>query len=481
VAAAGDPVTTELVRTIAERKVLELEEKLAGIGEEFDAWLADAGTGKPLRKHQTQIRRLTDQLRGMADDVGDRIDKVSVDDDEVLAACRQLQREMLEVHRLWDYYRSKLNLRYIEWFSAYLSTADEFAWACYQPVQDAAGKNGTPALRGGPLVFLSGEFSPFTDVRGKEFEVPDIPDTLNSEQFEQALAALPIPLVGVPWYQVAHLPDAVLIAHEIGHDVEKDFALSETLEAHAGPVFAALDARARFAWSLWLREFWADLYGVLAAGPAFVSATIDLLVTNPAELAADARAPLDFGTHPPAAFRIRAMTRALEQTGFGDEATDRWDAWNGTFPANGGASLAVAEGLVDALLAGTYPQLGDVRLGDVLDFSSAQQDTAAEVRDSALNDIAPQSGDIRCLVAGARLAFDKAPKLYRKPRASNVGSQKRILDRAVQAIGDQTRMRPAEAQVSAEDDRAAGRALFGRLIRGTPNQEGASDGDSAGT
>src|SRR5205085_544367 len=164
-----------------------------------------------------QIRRLTDQLRAMADDIGGRIQTVSLDDDKVLTECRQLQREMLDVHRLWDYYRSKLSLRYLAWFSGYLATADEFAWACYEPVQDAAGQEGALALRGGPLVYFSGEFSPFTDVRGQDFDVPDVPGTLDSEEFEEVLAALPIPLVGVPWYQVAHLPDAVLIAHEVGH------------------------------------------------------------------------------------------------------------------------------------------------------------------------------------------------------------------------------------------------------------------------
>jgi hypothetical protein len=450
---------------MAERKVFELEEKVAGVGGEFDAWLADAEGGKPLRKHRTQIRRLTDQFRGMTDDIGGRIESVSLDDDQVLTACRQLQREMLEVHRLWDYYRSKLNLRYIEWFSGYLATADEFAWACYEPLQEAAGQDGAPALRGGPLVFLSGEFSPFTDVRGQELDVPEVPDALNSEQFEEVVAALPIPLIGVPWYQVAHLPDTVLIAHEVGHDVEKDFGLAETIAAQAEPVFAALDPEPRFAWSAWLPEFWADLYGVLAAGPAYVSATTDLLVTNPAELSLDARAPLGFGAHPPSALRIRAMTRALDRTGFVTEASTRWTAWKDTFPANGGRpGLAVAESLIDALLRGPFPEFGGRTLCGVLSFSPAQQDAAVAVRNSALADIAPQSGDIRCLVAGARLAFDKDPELYRKRRASAVGSQKRIVDRAVQAMGDQTRERSAEAQISREDDRTSGRAVFDRLI-----------------
>jgi hypothetical protein len=455
---------------MAARKVLELKEKLAGIGAEFDGWLGDAATGKPLRKHHTQISRLTYQLRGMADDIAVRIGNVSIDDDEVMATCRQLQREMLEVHRLWDYYRSKLSLRYVRWFSGYLATADEFAWACYEPAQEVAERRADARLRGGPLVFLSGDFSPFTFARETAFEVSDVPGTLDSEQFEAVLAALPIPVIGVPWYQVAHLPDAVLIAHEVGHDVERDFGLGDRISAQGEAALAAVDADVKFAWSNWLREVWADLYGVLAAGPAFVAAMTDLLVTDPTEVVADARSPINFGPHPPAFLRVRAMTHALEETGFRKNAGTYWTAWNESFPANGGgaaAVVAVAESVVDELLSGTFPELGDKQLGDVVSFSAAQHDTALAVQRAALADEEPQSSDIRSLVAGARLAFDADPELYAKVSERRVGAQQRIVDRAVAAMGDRTRVREVESEISSEDDRHAGQALFQRLVRGS--------------
>jgi hypothetical protein len=469
--ASGDAMTAPGRQVMAARKVLELKEKLAGIGAEFDAWLADADKGKPLRKHHTQIRRLTDQLRGMAADIALRIENVSVDDDEVMATCRQLQREMLEVHRLWDYYRSKLSLRYVQWFSGYLSTADEFAWACYEPAQQVAEGRADATLRGGPLVFLSGDFSPFTFARETAFEVSDVPGTLNSEQFEAILAALPIPVIGVPWYQVAHLPDAVLIAHEVGHDVERDFGLSDSISGHAEAALAAADAEVRFAWSNWLREVWADLYGVLAAGPAFVAAMTDLLVTNPSEVVADAHSPINFGPHPPAFLRVRAMTHALEQIGFGDEAGAYRDAWNETFPANGGGDVAaVAESVVDGLLSGTFPELGDKQLGDVVSFSAAQHETALAVQQEALLDQEPQSADIRSLVAGARLAFDADPELYAKVSEKRIGAQQQIVNRAVASMGDKTRIRQVESEISREDDRSAGQALFQRLVRGSDSE-----------
>jgi hypothetical protein len=465
--ASGDSLIAAERRTMAARKVRELQEKLAGIGVEFDGWLADAKTGKPLRKHRTQIERLTNQLRGMVDDIDNRIRHVSLDDDDVMATCRQLQREMLEVHRLWDYFRSKLSLRYVKWFSDYLATADEFAWACYEPAQKAAPESENAMPRAGPLVFLSGDFSPFTYARETPFDIPDVPDTLDSKAFETAVASLPIPVIGVPWYQVAHLPDAVLIAHEVGHDVQHDFGLDETISMHAEAVLAAVDADTKFAWTNWLREVWADLYGVLAAGPAFVAAMRDLLVTNPREVIADAHSPVNFDRHPPAFLRIRVMTRALEKTGFGKDACCYRNAWNQAFPANGGGAVAdVSETVADALLAGTFPELGDRRLGEVVSFSAAQQETAVDVKTQALADQPPQSGDIKSLVAGARIAFDANPDLYGRVTEQRRGAQRRIVERAVAAMGDKTRVREAETEISSEADRSAGLALFQRLIRG---------------
>jgi hypothetical protein len=452
---------------MASRKVRELHEKLVGIGAEFDGWLADAETGKPLRKHRTQIQRLTDQLRGMVDDIEDRIDHVSLDDDEVMATCRQLQREMLEVHRLWDYFRSKLSLRYVKWFSGYLATADEFAWACYGPAQKAAAAGGDALPRGGPLVFLSGDFSPFTYARETTFDVPDVPDTLDSETFEEVLASLPIPVIGVPWYQVAHLPDAVLIAHEVGHDVVHDFGLSDTISTHAEAVLGTVAPHVKFAWTNWLSEVWADLYGTAAAGPAFVAAMRDLLVTNPREIIGDAHSPINFDRHPPAFLRIRVVTRALENAGFGEEAGSYRDAWSQTFPANGGGDVAeVAEAIVDALLSGTFREFGGQRLSQVLSFSESQQQSALDVKREALSDLAPQSTDITSLVAGARLAFDANPELYGKVTDQRLGAQRRIVERAVAAMGDKTRARTEEIEISTETDRKAGQALFRRLISG---------------
>ena len=105
-----------------------------------------------------------------------------------------------------------------------------------------------------------------------------------------------------------------------------------------------------------------------------------------------------------------------------------------------------------------------------MSFSAAQYETALAVQRAALTDQEPQSGDIRSLVAGARLAFDADPELYARVSERRVGAQQRIVDQAVASMGDKTRIRKVESDISSEDDRRAGQALFQRLVRGSDSE-----------
>jgi hypothetical protein len=295
---------------IAERKLVELRDKLAGISDEFDRWLADAGERRPLRKHHSQITRLTQQLRGLVDRVGIDVVNAHHDGSGVLDDSRELQMRMLEVHRIWDFYRSKLNLRYVEWFRPYLGALDEFAWAC-SALADAHGRRpgGATTVKTAPLVFLSGEFSPFLHARQSSFDVEEVADAPNSLGFLQIISTLPVPVIGLPWYQLTHLADAVLVAHEIGHDVERDLAMTGTIGEHVRAVGHELPAQRRGGWFAWLPEVFADVYAVLAAGPAFVAALVDLLASDPAEPVGP-----PWRSHPPAPsgwrWRPRSSSRA---------------------------------------------------------------------------------------------------------------------------------------------------------------------------
>jgi hypothetical protein len=449
---------------VAERKLAELQRKLAGITAEFDWWRADAGENRLLRKHQSQIIRMTDQLGGLAGRVEDEIKRARRDGGDILVTSRDLQLRILEVHRLWDFFRSKLNLRYVGWFGPYLAVADEFAWACYRPALDHDSRVDVPAaaVKTAPLVFLNGEFSPFTHLRQSPFEVEKVDGALDSVDFLQVLYALPVPVIGLPWYQVAHLPDVVAIAHEVGHDVARDFGLASATEAHLRAATATLPGPRRNRWFGWLPEIFADLYGILGAGPAFASALTDLLAADPALIAAEL-AEASPGKHPPAALRIELAAQALKETGFPGEAAAQRDAWREAYgPADPDEPfLTDAEGVILALLDGRYPQFGEQTLRCVMTFSAGQQADADADAEKVLDGQEPASDDIRCLVAAARLAFDRDPGRYHGAAAEGAKTtQELILDRAVAAMNDRPRADGDEPERAPDEDREAGADLF---------------------
>ena len=183
-------------------------------------------SGRPLRKHQSQIRRLVEQLGGMADALQEHLEHADGAPAQVLSQARDNQLRVLEIHRLWDYYRAKLSLRYVPYFRPFLAAADDFAWECYEPARMQA-----VPVEAAPLVFLSDDFSPYTRVGQDGYEVAELPGALDSAQFRDIAAELPVPVIGVPWYQVTHLPDAPAIGHEVGHDLELELD-SATPSAH---------------------------------------------------------------------------------------------------------------------------------------------------------------------------------------------------------------------------------------------------------
>jgi hypothetical protein len=435
--------------TFASRKLAELEVKLAGLDAEFEQWLADAEAGKRLRKHRTQLCRLTEQLRGLAARTAAELAAVAPDGDDVLRDCRRLQLRILEVHRLWDFFRTKLNLRYVEWFNPFLETVDEFAWACYKPLARGGGREA-------PLVYLNGEFSPFTHLRDEVFAVEDVDGALDTTDFLQIVNRLPIPLIGLPWYQVAHLPDALAIAHEVGHAAERDFTLTGTTEAHLQSVGAQLPRARRQAWFTWLPEVFADLYGVLSAGPAFVSALADLLAVSPQRVAEETAPDAPVRTHPPASLRVLVTTKALRCRGFHAEADAMSAAWDELYEID----LPFADDVdlvVETLLTGTYPQLDGKTLPDVLSFSATQHEAATVAAEWVRRHMSPPTGDVRALVAAARIAFEQDPDRYAVAEAGRPSPARLIVDRAVAAMGDETRASTAQSFV---DDRAAGAALY---------------------
>jgi hypothetical protein len=224
-----------------------------------------------------------------------------------------------------------------------------------------------------------------------------------------------VPVIGVPWYQVAHLPDAPLICHEVGHDLEAELELTVEMERSLEAVLDGFDAGRSAAWRAWRAELFADLYGMLCTGPAFVAAMADLLAADPVQVADEARTAAIWDPLPPASLRMRTLTHTLTLQGFGQEATQLWDAWRLAFsPRTDDPFVKEAPAIIEALWSTEYEALGGTVHGAIT-FSQEQQRVARAVETSVLSGDPPQTTDVRCVIAAARYAFDADPAAYPLP------------------------------------------------------------------
>jgi len=353
-----------MIESTVERKQIELKQKLSSLTEEFDYWLTQSKPKGYFEKHHTQISAVTHILDQLHQGVKQRV-KAAQTPEKILAVSHTAAQMMLAVHRIWEYFRSKFIQRREERLGKYLRAADEFAWACYQPVLDCANAAQPGAYRKEPpLVFFNGGSSPFSVSRERSFEGEAVPnELLSGPELRRVLNSLPIPVIGVPWFQVAHLPDALVIGHEVGHTIEDDFKLTDSLNKHLQVAFqAGIEEKHQPAWQAWAGEIFADLYGCLATGPAFVSSLMDFLVRNTSVLEQENRIAPHWGEYPTNHLRMFCNFAVLKAMDFAEEE-DLRTTWLAHCPAPQLAAFVPdVEKIVDALLTNTYAQLGNQTL-----------------------------------------------------------------------------------------------------------------------
>lgn len=404
----------------AARKVAELEQKLGSLDAEFAAWLSRSEEDGPFEKHHTQIRRVKTHLDRLVQRICEKVRAPAVPE-QILKTCRAREQMILTVHRIWEFFRSKLILRHEPLFADYLKAADEFAWACYRPAQALAFPDPVQAGRKEPpLVFFNGGWSPFAVPRGRTFPAEDVPgEGLTAPDVRAVLDVLPVPVVGIPWYQPWHLPDALVLGHETGHIVAEDCGLGPELKQLLAGALAKAPKRLA-AWQEWLGEVFADVYGCLAAGPAFVATLMDFLLDAPTAVQNEARIAPPWGDYPTKYLRILFNLRVLTNLGWKDEAASLLTSWQAAYGQTH-AMLAFEpdlDAIAAALLDGPYPTFKSKALRDVLRFTRGQQRDAATVVDVLRDGGVPPSPDVRVLFVASRLLFEQDAQAYRKRRAA---------------------------------------------------------------
>ncbi|WP_328630664.1 hypothetical protein [Streptomyces sp. NBC_00356] len=373
----------------------ELESLLDGLGDELAAWRRLAFDEKaplkktPLEKHRSQLRTVEAMLNE-----GITTARAELATGSDAAGLPVL---VLDLHHVWDYFRSKFALRRLDEYRGYLDAADELAWACYEGPLNAALVTGDARPKEPPLVSFSRDPAPRAHRRGGQYRDLLPRGGMHTRAGVQLVRSLPFPVIDVPWYYGSHVPAVLTVAHEVGHHIEDDFALTETLATRLAGTSLP---------EAWTGEVFADVCASLACGVAYPAVLADVVSTlmepEPTVEAAELSA------HPPLDTRLRICCAALDLAGH--ERPKTWPA-------------PIAEALPDgpdpsstkvaaALLDDGYPQFARRRLPDLLPSAPATQMHA----DRLLAGIPSGLSAVPGVFAAAALAFLTCPAEYRSRR-----------------------------------------------------------------
>jgi hypothetical protein len=440
------------------RKAAELRAKVSSIAEELKFWREQSAANRRWEKHFSQIHRVATTI----DTAAARIEKDledCIDNGTIVANARRIERLVIDLHSVWEFFRAKLVLRAAKPFADFLAVADEFAWACYKPALDAID----PMRKEPPLTFFKSDTSPYAIPRDHSYRAWVDNDRLRSTDAVELLKSLPIPVVGIPWFQSRHLPDLLIVAHEVGHHVEELGLNADLLKAVGGAKVMNSHAEA---WLTWSGEVFADVFATLAAGPAFTIALVDFLATAPATIAEEARTKKPLGDYPTAYLRILVSVAVLRRT-FPDEAKEVEQSWRAMFPTHAMKTWEDDCPLIAQAIVDHGYRNGAFKLSDLGAFGAIEQGHAVDAATAARASMDVDSIDVRELVAATALAFAADPvgfdagvagpspqtRLVERMKASRTaGTRTGAMDDGPQAVADR-----------AAEDRTIGDGLYERL------------------
>lgn len=398
---AEDAPTAALAGEVDQLAQRVMSEARRSAGEEGNAHLATA-----LSQISDQVRRLGDRLRtGGAASVNEIIPQVAVLDavSEVIGVMTEQRRD-----------RELLLL---------LGDADALAESCYRPMIEHARAEGIElTFERAPTVL--GETDLFTAL------------------YDNPARVAPIVLPREWALEVAWWPALV---HELGHvfyrsvgprgarpsldaELRARFKLSQRISLPSGrgqltedDVWCAVSA--------WLDELFADAFGVMMLGPAFIYTMMWSFRGTPQEVITVQRTDDGkFEEHPPAHVRVVLGCRVLAEMGYQAEARHLEAHWRRQcgnpqalwFPTQVGRWAGVADaavmGLAGAVVASFYEEgfasLGGKPLRSIpgLDFGPREHQAAIDAATDLLERRPPSTRDPRILIAGAVLAWSRAPK-----------------------------------------------------------------------
>jgi hypothetical protein len=459
----------------ASRTAAELLAKLSGLKSELDAWReATAGQDGPLRRHHTQIQAVASTLEEASADLARQL--AGADEGFwILERADSIDRRIMDLHRLWGFFRSKFALRYVPWLEAPLVASDDLAWACYSPAQDFIAPE---QRREPPLLYFTGGTSPFLVPRGSPYVVEPLPDgSMRVPEFAEAVRLIPVALIGLPWFQVDQLPDAPLIGHEVGHAVEQDLELAAPVRNR---IEKAVPPQRCAAWGAWSTEIFADIYGTLCCGSGFARALMALLAGHPREVAGESRDKKDWGSYPTRTLRVLLTAATLTKLGVRPADASVDDTWLMTYRERPLREYEADVGkVVTAVVDGPYEALRGAGLTAILRYAADDEATISRLAGRLLDRLPIDAGGVRHIMAAARLAYDRDRHMYALQNATAISRAKiaSIPWEGVRATRDASISPEQMRSQRDERDKTAGRALSQLINRVAERGDDQEDSD----
>jgi hypothetical protein len=405
----------------AEQRRLSFQERLASLESNFQVWERIAEQGQPFRKHNRQLQAIFVVLRRMLAQVE------GLGQAHHLSGLRNAERGLLAVHRIWEYFRGKLSQRRDPLLRAYLQFADELAWACYSPIQQLAFPDATNGrMKEPPLVYLNGGMSPFALTRVDRFSAEEVAGEPLDKSWQSVTESLPVPVIGLPWYQAERVFDALVIVHEVGHIVEQDFELKMQIANLLKDAITGDNSACRLrAWQAWQSEVFADVFGCLCAGPAFVNNLLETIAVDADVVRDEFQMDGQWGKYPTVFLRGLLNIAVLERLCFKAQAADLESKWRTLYSAHGMEKFEQdVNRVTGSLLEGPYP-LWNGRLRDIVPTADIDHEAHQELN-RLREGGSPQSRDFRVLFTAARLAYEANRDAFRPDKRTVAGNNSEL-------------------------------------------------------
>lgn len=428
-------------------EVATLKSKIASLRLELDAWsnLVKVAPGPAqsvsssevsFSRHQSQILRLATLFEGIHSNLNMRLAQLKADDTGETKL--ELSKAILQACQFWAYFQSKFLTRFSTHSAPFLLAADEFAWACLKPLNIERAKSPGFNAKSPPLIYLGPSFSPF--VIPTDWSLKSQIEGVKDQLFDQFMRRAPFAVLGLPFYQTTHLPEIMILAHEMGHVIDFDLGLTKSLDKAVAMLPDADVPPARK--SLWAKcriESFADVVGAAQGGPAFVESLAHFLSATVEDIPGEPFRDRGIYSYPTVYLRIVLAIEALRTKGKLPVRAEQIDKdWRTRFgPKHTLAELENdLEHIVRCYLDTTFAELNGKSIRQCMKIGIDDYNQAGELSKGMIKhkQRPDKANDPRVLMAAATTAYFDNPQLYEE---HHIG--KMVLERVARTVDNAPR------------------------------------------